>query len=146
MWNPLTPAEVVAAMGGPAQTAARSPLELTEWERGQLFSVYSATRHLAAELGAVEPHVRAVADECAAALRSAPAELPGAATLAALAERLEATADPRAVAGLTCEALDVLRADGSPPAAAVRGALRTGLRRAVELEVGALADAIEGPA
>ena len=146
MWNPLTPADVVAAMGGPAQAAARCAQELTEWERGQLLSVYSATRHLAAELGAVEPHVRAVADELGAALRSAPPTLPDAGGLTALAARLAATADPRAVAGLTCEALDLLRADGSATAEAVRAALRAGLKRAVGLEVAALADAIEGAA
>lgn len=144
MWNPLTPADVVAAMGDPAQAAARSAEELTDWERGQLLSVYSATRHLAAELGGVEPHVRAVADELAAALRSAPPVLSAAAALAALAARLEATGDPRAVAGLTCEALDLLRADGSASADTVRGDVRAALKRAVELEVGILADAIEG--
>ncbi|CAB4880823.1 unannotated protein [freshwater metagenome] len=143
MWNPLTPAEVVAAMGGPTQVAARSRVELSEWERGQLFSVYSATRHLAAEIGAVEPHAAGVAAELAASLRAAPDSIAG---LREIAGRLEGTADPRVIAQLSCEALDILQADGSPPAQAARAALRAVLRRAVELEVGALADAIEGPA
>jgi len=146
MWNPLTPADVVGAMGGPAQAAGRSTQELTDWERGQLLSVYSATRHLAAELGAVEPHVPQVAGELAAALRAAPPALEGAAALGDCAARLDGETDPRVLAGVACEALDLLRNAGTPEAAAVRAGVRTALKRAVELEVGALADAIEGPA
>ena len=70
MWIPLTPAEVVAAMGAPARAAARAPERLAEWERAQLLSVYSASRHLAAELAGVEPHTPAVAAELAAVLRA----------------------------------------------------------------------------
>ena len=146
MWNPLTPAEVVGAMGGPAQVAGRSTQELTDWERGQLLSVYSATRHLAAELGAVEPHVPRIAAELAAALRTAPPVMADAAALGGCAARLDGETDPRALAGVACEALDLLRAAGTPEAAAVRAGVRTALKGAVELEVGALADAIEGPA
>jgi hypothetical protein len=145
MWNPLTPAEVVAAMGGPARAAAQAGEELGEWQRTQLLSVYSATRHLAAELGGVEPHVAGVAAALAAVLREAPRDLAAVPRLSELAAELADTADPRAMAELACRALDLLRADRSPAAQTVRAALRAELARAVRVEVTVLADAIEGP-
>lgn len=146
MWNPLTPAQVVAAMGVTARDAARSEQTLDDWERGQLLSVYSATRHLAAEIGEVEPLVGAVTADLAAALRTCPEEHTSSAPLTALATKLDDTLDPRAAADLACQALDILRNDPSAASAGVRGAVRKALRRAVELEVQILADAIEGPA
>ena len=145
MWNPLTPAEVVAAMGGPARAAAHAGEELGEWQRSQLLSVYSATRHLAAELAGVQPHVAEVAAALAGVLRAAPHDLAAAPRLTELAARLDDTADPRAMAELACLALDLVRADPSPAAREVRAAVRAELARAVRLEVAVLADAIEGP-
>jgi len=136
MWNPLTPAEVVAAMGAPARAAARAPEPLEQWERAQLLSVYSATRHLAAELAGVEPHTPVVAAELAAVLRAGPP------ALAPIADELAATTDPRALADAACRALDVLREAGDE---ATRAAVRRVLAAAVRHEVTVLADAIEGP-
>ena len=50
MFNPLTPSEMVTAIGLAARTAARGEGELDEFDRGQLMSAYSATRHLAIEI------------------------------------------------------------------------------------------------
>ena len=50
MFNPLTPSEMVAAIGMAARTTARGDGELDEFDRGQLMSAYSATRHLAIEI------------------------------------------------------------------------------------------------
>lgn len=142
MWNPLTPAEVVAAIGATAREQARLPEALDTWEKGQLMSVYSATRHLAAELGTVAPHVPRAGAALAATLRAAPVDL--AASLEPLAAELDGEADPRALGDTACRALDVLRASADPAAAGVRAAVHADLAAAVRLETEILADAIEG--
>jgi len=134
MWNPLTPAEVIAAIGPAARDAARAG-DLDPWMRGQLLSVYSGTRHLAAELGDVAPRVPEVARELAEAVRAG--------GLDDLAGALAAQTDPRVLAELTCQALDRLRVDDPRRA---RPLIQRALARAVALEIELLADAIEGPA
>lgn len=53
MFNQLTAAQVVTAIGATARATARSEKgELSDFERDQLMSAYSATRHLAVELEA----------------------------------------------------------------------------------------------
>lgn len=145
MWNPLSPSEVIAAMGSPVRDAARGEEPLDDWQSGQLLSVYSATRHLAAEVGAVEPHLGELTGELAAALRSAaePPEL--VASLSQLAEQLRDVGDSRQAAEIACRALDLVRAEGSATAETVREQIHVALAHAVELEVRLLADAIEGP-
>ncbi len=145
MWNPLSPSEVIAAMGGPVRDAARGEEPLDDWESGQLLSVYSATRHLAAEVGAVEPHIGELTGDLAAALRSSTDETELAARLSQLAELLEGVDDSRQAAEIACQALDLVRVDGSTSAEHVRAEIHVALARAVELEVRLLADAIEGP-
>lgn len=50
MFNPLSAPEMVTAIGQAAREAARSETALSEFERGQLKSSYSASRHLAVEI------------------------------------------------------------------------------------------------
>lgn len=50
MFNPLSASEMITAVGRAARDAAGSEGPLSEFERGQLKSGYSATRHLAVEI------------------------------------------------------------------------------------------------
>lgn len=97
MFNQLPATDTLVAMGRAARAAARSDAELGEFERGQLLSAYSASRHLAVELTAYEAPLRAFCDAV-----GLPAEL----DVAAAGER-------------TCELLA-----GAGDAAPVRAALR----------------------
>src|ERR1700761_6626218 len=63
MFNPLTPSEMVSAIGLAARAAARSETELDDFDRGQLMSAYSATRHLAIEIASFAAELR---DRCLA--------------------------------------------------------------------------------
>ena len=58
MFNPLTPSEMVSAIGLAARATARSESELDDFDRGQLMSAYSATRHLAIEIASFSAELR----------------------------------------------------------------------------------------
>lgn len=140
MINPLTPAEVVGAIGRAARDAAASEGPLDDFARGQLKSAYSGSRHLAAEVATFAPELRSfgggVADAVVAAARPDLEELAGA---------IGATADPYALGPAVCDLLDRLREDPSPAAVALRAEVRTALRALCDREVELMADAIEGP-
>ncbi|MCW3011558.1 MAG: hypothetical protein JWO90_1962 [Solirubrobacterales bacterium] len=144
MLNPVTPAEVVVAIGHAARDGARSEDPGATFARGQLLSAYSATRHLATELSLFGPEVAAFAAEVARIAREGAGD--DAAPLLALAAVIAATEDAQRLGDPVCELLDLLRADGSPQAALVRAQVRAALARLGDREVELLADAIEGPA
>jgi hypothetical protein len=140
MFNQLTTAEVVTAIGATARRAARSENPASDFDRDQLLSAYSATRHLAAELSGYAPawdryrtalvqRLDAAGDEGASAL------------VTALRAALNENASPAAVAPPLCDLLSALR-NGSGPAATLRADLLTELRRLADSEVDLLADAL----
>lgn len=143
MFNPLTPAEVVTAIGVTARDAARSEAPAGEFERAQLLSAYSATRHLAAELvrypAVFERFRLAVAER----LRSAEV---GEEALADVVARTAATVEGEtsvtAVGEAVSELLVELRARPSDPAARLRADLQGLLRSLADREVELLADAL----
>lgn len=145
MFNPLTPAEVVTAIGRTARDAARSDEPASEFSRGQLMSAYSASRHLAVELGSFEPELRQFAGAVAAAMRSRAAELDDAGSFQVLASQLDVSSDPHAIGDAICELLSALRRDGRPDAAELRSEVHALLRRLADREVEILADVIEAP-
>src|SRR6202042_1663594 len=57
MFNQLTAAEVVSAIGTTLRGAARSDEQASDFERDQLMSAYSATRHLSVELATYPPEL-----------------------------------------------------------------------------------------
>ena len=63
MFNPLTPAQVVAAIGSTARGIARSDETLSDYARGQLLSAYSCSRHITVEIDRYEGEIRAFADD-----------------------------------------------------------------------------------
>ncbi len=130
-----------------ARRGAQRPDGSTSGSAASCCRSTARTRHLAAEIGGVEPRVGSVtADARRRTADLRPTSIPSSSPLGALAAQLDGTSDPRAAADLACQALDILRNEPSDASPAVRSAVRTALRRAVELEVQILADAIEGPA
>jgi hypothetical protein len=149
MFNPLTPSEMVVAIGIAARTTARGDGELDEFDRGQLMSAYSATRHLAIEIESFQGELSARCAAIAAAADAASdrdvaidAGAPGASAgeLAALAARLRAAHDAQTAGDAIGELLDLCRAHGLT---ALRGEIRTQLRALCDAEVTLLADGIE---
>jgi hypothetical protein len=133
---PLTPVEVVAAIGAATRAAARADDPGAPFSRGQLRSAASAARHLAVELESFAAQRRAVATEAGAATARAWPQL--AARLAAAGGE-----DPAALAEPLCDLLAALREDAGPPAARLRAEVRGILARMADREVALLTAAIE---
>lgn len=139
MFNQLTAAEVVSAVGRAARGAARDGESGGDYARGQLLSAYSSSRHVAVEIEFFEPELRAFA----ARLAEAATALPDGGQLAA---RLESAHGAGEASEATCMLLDRLRGDDSPLARDLHRSVRAALRRLADREVELLAEAIEGPA
>ena len=122
MFNPMTPAELISAMGRTTRDVARSDDPGDPFVRSQLLSVYSASRHIAVELEAFGPELRAFGEAVG---------LDG--------------ADPQTLGDEVCRLLETLRADPSPEASDQLAAVRGALVALVDREVDLLADAIEEP-
>jgi hypothetical protein len=138
MFNPMTPSEMVAAIGTAARTTARGDGELDEFDRGQLMSAYSATRHLAIEIESFRGELSA---RCAAIADAVDSESGGDAdALGELAARLRGSPDARGAGDAIGELLDLCREHGL---SALRGEIRTQLRALCDAEVTLLADGIE---
>jgi hypothetical protein len=142
MFNPLTPSEMVAAIGLAARTAARGDGELDEFDRGQLMSVYSASRHLAIEISSFGGELSARCNAIADAVDEACAGDSGvdAGALRGLASRLRASGDARSAGETIAELLDRCR---ERDLVELRRGIRTQLRALCDAEVTLLADGIE---
>jgi len=142
MFNPLTPSEMVAAIGIAARTTARGDGELDEFDRGQLMSAYSASRHLAIEISSFGSELSARCGAIADAVDEACAGdgRAGAGALQGLAARLRASPDARAAGDVISELLDLCR---DRDLIRLRGEIRTQLRALCDAEVMLLADGIE---
>lgn len=143
MFSPMTPAEVVSAIGQTARGAARSEERASEFSRGQLMSAYSASRHLGVELVGYPDELRRFTEEVGGLLARA-AELPRDGRFAAAPDALLATSDAHEIGDIVSAWLDDLRGDPSPEAAAIRSGLQAALRRLADREVELLAEVIEG--
>jgi hypothetical protein len=141
MFNQLTPAEVVTAIGATVRAAARSDTEASEFERDQLMSAYSATRHLAAELGTYEPELRAFTHAVLTQLRASDIPELGA-ELPRLTTQLAETQAPAEVGKALCELFETLHRAASPQAEALRSEVHAHLRSLADREVDLLADAL----
>lgn len=124
MFNQLSPEYMVRAIGEVLRAAARRDEPASDFDRDQLMSAYSASRHLAVELASYDAVIRRFAGDLA---KLAPDRVDAAAT------------DPRALGELLCDLLDEWRADDSEAAAAMRAAACALMRRLADDEVGLLA-------
>jgi hypothetical protein len=141
MFNQLTPSEIVTAIGATVRGAARSDGQTSDFERDQLMSAYSATRHLAIELAAFEPELRSFTVTVAGLLDDV-ADPSLHTELAPSAEALEAAADARAVGDAVCDAMEILRARPDAAAEQLRTEIHVHLRALADREVALLADGL----
>src|SRR5436190_23574443 len=110
MFNQLTPADIVRAIGVTVRGAARGGAATSDFERDQLMSAYSATRHLAVELSSYEPVLREFATATAGRVRVADLGLED------VADRFDRAPASGALGDAVSELLDRLRGDESAPA------------------------------
>jgi hypothetical protein len=138
MFNPLRPNEIVTGVGRTAQAAAASTGALDAFERGQLLSAYSATRHLAVELeyysGAIESFTARLARE----LRAVPAG-----PLGDAARAIEHCHDGPSLGDALTELLSALRGRKDAEARRLRGLLHRELSELARIEVQLLAEHID---
>jgi hypothetical protein len=141
MFNQLPPAEIVTAIGATLRRAARTEGAASDFDRDQLMSAFSATRHLAVELASFEPEFRRFKEAVAEQIRATNAPAIGD-QLGPIADRLKAAPDGAAAGGVLCELFELLRQDGSEPARALRSQIHVHLRALADREVDLLADAL----
>lgn len=144
MFNPLTPADVVRAIGAAAREAARGAEGMDPFARGQLMSAYSLSRHLAVEVAEYPAALREFREQAARAVEAALTELGDREVLHGLVEELRAAELAPAVGSAVSRILEHLRSSTRPEAEKVRRDLRSALRRLVDEEVALLAAAVEG--
>lgn len=144
MFNQLKPADVVSAMGTTLRAAAGSGDRTSDFERDQLLSAYSATRHLAIELTQFGPVLARYAADVAARVRVAPVrDTSLGADLAAIAQRLGASPVTAEAAGAAVgDLLARLDGEGSEAAQALGTDVRALTRRLSDDEVELLAEGL----
>src|SRR4051812_41362354 len=140
MFNPMTPSEVVLAVGKAARAATRGNEGDSEFARGQLLSAYSISRHLSIEIESYGPELRAFAADLSAWAR----EFGDGDPIRALGGQLDDAGHTAELAEATCRLLERLRTDQTEAAADLRAKVRSRLRRLADREVELLAAAIEG--
>jgi hypothetical protein len=144
MFAPLRPAEMVTAIGRAARTAGRAEGEPTEFERGQLMSAYSATRHLAVELDHFATERARLRDDVAAAVAVATATLAADDPAHAWLDGMPTTSDDeRALGEDLCVLLDACRDHPGEPWATLHRVVRGQLRALCDREVSLLTEVIE---
>jgi hypothetical protein len=139
MFNQLTTAEVVSAIGTTLRGAARSDEQASDFERDQLMSAYSATRHLSVELATYPPELARFRATLAELLR----EHPG--VTGETRPRADAVIAARGIAELgdaLCELLAELRSHHTDDARSLRVELRVCLRQLVDRETELMADGL----
>lgn len=141
MFNPLTAAEVVTAIGRAARHAARDDDPGGDFERDQLLSAYSATRHLAGEMAGYAEAFERFCDAVAQRL-SAEAGTGAAQPLEQAVAALRDERTPMAVGAALADLLAGLRDSSDPAAAELRADVHGLLRELAEREVSILADAV----
>jgi hypothetical protein len=144
VFNPLTPAQVVAAIGSSARGIARSDEALSDYARGQLLSAYSCSRHITVEIDRYDEEIRAFAGDVSQWTRAAAPQLSIGADATEICAELERTADARAAGDLVSDLMERLRCDRVPAALELRARIQSRLRTLAEREVELLAEVIEG--
>jgi hypothetical protein len=141
LFNQLTASEVVTAIGVTLRGAARSESQASDFDRDQLMSAYSATRHLAVELATYEPELRAFARSVSEEIRRS-TEAHSEPELAGLADRIAGSLEPGSIGEGLCEVFAVLRKSPSAESRALRARLHFHLRTLADREVDLLAQGL----
>jgi hypothetical protein len=140
MFNPLTPTEIVSAIGKTARAAATSEEQGSDFDRDQLMSAYSATRHLAVEMKSFADPLGKFATGLADLIEADSPPLP-AVKLAVLADRPRECITGEEVGDAVAILVESLVAAGEPGAALLADVHRR-LRDLADLEVELLADGL----
>jgi hypothetical protein len=146
MFNPLTPAQMVSAIGRAAREAARSGGALDDFDRGQLKSAYSASRHLAIEIESFGAELHRQCEAIAMAAEDAADRMtgdPDTDTLRRLAERVRLAHSAPAAGAATGDLLELCRERDQARWTLLRGEVRRALRALCDREVALLAEGIE---
>lgn len=143
MFNQLTPAAVVTAVGATLRGAATSEDRASDFERDQLLSAYSATRHLAVELERFAPVLERYTTDVLAAIRSAADDDDALAPdLSGFADRIAEDPSPAGLGAAVSELLARLHEAPTPAAAALVREVRALTRGLADDEVDLLADGL----
>ena len=146
MFNPLTPSQMVTAIGLAARAAGRGQESLGRFERGQLMSAYSASRHLAIELDSFGAELREACETIAVAAAGATRHLGDpdeSEAVRALGARIRTAGGPDQAGAAIAELLAVARTHAGEPWAELRDRTRGCLRDLCRNEVSLLAQGIE---
>jgi hypothetical protein len=139
MFNQLTAAEVVSAIGTTLRGAARSDEQASDFERDQLMSAYSATRHLSVELATYPAELarfRVTLSELLGQHSGVVGENPG------RAEAVIAARDIAELGDALCELLAELRSQDTDDARSLRVELRVCLRQLADRETELMANGL----
>jgi hypothetical protein len=138
MFNPLSAPEITLAVGRVLKEAASATDLRDDYQRAQLLSAYSITRHLAAEQAAGDELIRWFRREVAAELERASGEDRSLAELEGQAAAIGAGRDGAELGERISELLAILRRSGSPEAGRLTGRVRHLLHDLCDREVAAL--------
>lgn len=145
VFNQLTAAEVVTAIGATARAIAREgggEGELSDFERDQLMSAYSATRHLAVELTSYAPEFRRFNEALASVLGDAEGTGGDGEAVERLRQVLRDEGDVAAVGDALSDLLAVWREDDAPETRERRAKVQALLRELADREVEVLAEGL----
>jgi hypothetical protein len=142
MFNPIESHEVVIAVGLAARRAASSRDTVNEFERGQLLSAYSLTRHLAVELEHYPAALDAFTSSLASELREPGRDWGTGNMLSDAADAIEACRDAACLGAVVAELLAELREREDGGARHVQELLHRRLGELAQTEVELLADHI----
>ncbi len=139
MFNPLTPADVVLAIGRVTGKAARGKLGDSGFAQSQFFFADSTARHLSAEIDSYGPALRLFVSEVVGAA----GDTEGRGAVSRLVADLSASEDAREIADATSALLAELRRSGSGESAQFRAFICSRMRWLADQEVDSLAKVVE---
>lgn len=144
MFNQLSPARVVASVGGAALRAARAATAPAgdDFARGQLYSAASTCRHLAVELESYPDSLHRFAEDVAQVVQRQ-GDLEATSSVATGLGELTRAHDATSVGKAVSDLILAIRAAGDPSADSTCAELRARMRALAEEEVALLAAVIE---
>lgn len=143
MFNQLTAPEVVTAIGETSRAIAREAEgELSDFERDQLMSAYSATRHLTVELTSYGPELRRFNEALAAVLADDESSSGAREAVERLQQALRDDGSVASVGDALCDVLAVWRQDDSSSTRERHARVQVLLRELADREVELLAEGL----
>ncbi len=144
MFNPLTPAELVRAVGTTARDLGRSEDPGAEFSRAQMLSAYSACRHIAVEMEHFGPEVTEFIRDIIAIVEEHSECRKIVDGMASEAQQRCSVGDVRIAGDMTCRLLETLRSTESEDNLMLVKRIQKRLAQLIDCEVELMSDAIEG--